>query len=269
MRNNFSYEYLRDNKNKIVCFKVDNNQFWPHFHSSLEIIYVTAGELKVTLNGQVYVVKAHNFLIIPSYYIHSYNTEVYSSAYIVIIPLDSIPSYKNILLKKTFHKLLIQDIKTETELKHCLDALFNMSDSKMTNTIENVVKGHTYVFLGLLMEETGLRDINDTKMISLAQEILIYLQDNYLLPITLEDIAKHFGYSKSRFSHIFNGYFDCKLIEYINGLRCRHALKLLEGNQSTITDIALSSGFDSSRTFYRAFKKCFGTTPNGYEQNNK
>lgn len=265
MRNNFSYEYLRDNKNQIVCWKVDNNNFWPHFHSSIEIIYVTAGELKVTLNSQIYVVKEHNFLVMPSYYIHSYATEEYSSAYILIIPLDSIPSYKKILHKKTFKKLLIDDTLAENDLKYCLDALYKISETPLNAPMENVVKGHTYILLGLLMEETGLVDITDTKMISLAQEILIYLQENYLLPITLDDIAKHFGYSKSRFSHIFNDYFDCRLIEYINGLRCRHALKLLSEKQATITDIALSSGFDSSRTFYRAFKKCFGTTPNEYE----
>lgn len=265
MRNNFSYEYLRDNKNQVVCWKVDNNNFWPHFHSSIEIIYVTSGELKVTLNSQVYQVKEHSFLVMPSYYIHSYFTEEYSSAYILIIPLDSIPSFKNILHKKTFKRLLIDASHYEDELKYCFESLNKISETKLNAAMEHVVKGHTYVLLGLLMEETGLVDITDTKMISLEQEILIYLQENYLLPITLNQIAEHFGYSKSRFSHIFNGYFDCRLIEYINGLRCRHALKLLSDKQSTITDIALSSGFDSSRTFYRSFKKCFGTTPNEYE----
>ncbi|MFV0343196.1 MAG: AraC family transcriptional regulator [Anaerocolumna sp.] len=265
MRNNFSYEYLRDHKNQIECFTVVNNQFWPHFHSSLEIIYVTEGELKITLNGQVHVVKKHGFLIVPSYYIHSYATEVYSNAYIIIIPLDSIPSFKNILHKKTFLQLHIESTPWEAELKYCLDAILKITEHTMNSTIEPIIKGQTYVFLGLLIEDSGLKDITDSKMISLAQEILIYIQDHYLLPVTLDDISNHFGYSKSRFSHIFSEYFDCKLIEYINGLRCRHALKLLEDKTSTITDIALSSGFDSSRTFYRAFKKCFGTSPNAYE----
>jgi AraC-like DNA-binding protein len=51
-------------------------------------------------------------------------------------------------------------------------------------------------------------------------------------------------------------------VEYINGLRCRHALELLREKNTTITDIALASGFDSTRTFYRAFQRCFGCTPN-------
>lgn len=274
MKNNFSYEYVRDNINQIVCWKVDNNHYWPHFHSSIEIIYVTAGELKITLNGQVYLVHQNNFLIIPSYFIHSYATDHYSTAYILIIPLESIPSYKNTFSKKTFASLLVENTPCEEDLKYCLDSLCNITNDirpdSLCNIVNNVnpaaletvLKGYVYVFLGLLINHVGLVDITDTKMISLAQEILIYLQGNYLLPLKREEISEHFGYSRSRFSHIFNEFFDCKLVEYINGLRCRHALELLREKSTTITDIALASGFDSTRTFYRAFQKCFGCTPN-------
>lgn len=262
MKNNFTYEYIRDNFNQIVCWKVDDNHYWPHFHSSIEIIYVTAGELKLTLNGQLYVVRENNFLIIPSYYIHSYATDTYSRAYILIIPLEAIPSYKNTFSKKTFASLLLEKPPCEVELSYCLEAICNMTKNTKLSTQETVLKGYVYVFLGLFINQVGLVDIADTKMISLAQEILIYLQENYLLPLKLEEISQHFGYSKSRFSHIFNEFFDCKLIEYINGLRCRHALTMLREKNTTITDIALASGFDSTRTFYRAFQKCFGCTPN-------
>lgn len=262
MKNIFSYEYSRDNYNQIACWKAENNNCLPHFHSSIEMLYVTDGELKITLNGQVCQVRQNNFLIIPSYFIHSYATDSCSSAYILIVPLDSVPSYKNTLSKKTFATLLVENIPWEKELQHCLDALCNLSSNTGLPAMETVLKGYVYVILGHLINYVGLVDKKDTKMISLAQEILIYLQENYLRPQKLNDIAGHFGYSSSRFSHIFNEFFDCKLVEYINGLRCRHALKLLREKNATITEIALASGFDSTRTFYRAFQKCFGCTPN-------
>lgn len=295
--NNFSYEYYRDNQKRALCWKSVNDNCLPHFHSSIEIIYVTSGEIKATLNGQVYSVKANSFLIVPSYTIHIYTTEVSSLSYVLTIPLDTIPSYKVAFLKKTFSTLLIESPYYADELIHCLDALCDLSrdyiyirprpedipiDDCMMNGLaccmvnldppsilhspmeENIVKGYTYVFLGLLIGQVGLIDIPNTKITSLAQEILIYLQNNYQQVISLEDIAAHFGYSKSRFSHIFNEYFGCKLIEYINGLRCRYALELLEEKNTTVTEIALASGFDSTRTFYRAFRKCFGCTPNQY-----
>lgn len=284
---NFSYEYYRDNQLIPLCWKSVNDYCLPHFHSSIEIVYVISGEIKATLNGQIYNVKQKNFLIVPSYTIHAYVTEVSSKSYIFTIPLDTISSFKSILSKKTFASLLVENPHYYKELIHCLDSICTLSqlsiivendskedtscfaDANLPNDMdsllhENTVKGYTYAFLGLLIKQVGLIDIQNTKITSLAQDILIYLQDNYLKLLSLEDISERFGYSKSRFSHIFNEYFGCKLVEYINGLRCRYALELLQEKSTTITDIAFASGFDSTRTFYRAFQKCFGCTPSQY-----
>jgi len=262
--NHFLYEYNRDNEKSPLCWKSKNDYCFPHFHSSIEVICVTSGEITATLNGQVFLVKEMDFLIVPSYTIHIYTTEKFSNSYVFTIPLDSIPSYKITFLKKTFASLLVKKPKSGKELMHCLDTICNLTTSANPIMQENIVKGYTYVFLGLLITQVGLVDIPNTKITSLAQDILIYLQDNYLNFLSLEDIAEHFGYSKSRFSHIFNEYFGCKLVEYINGLRCRYSLELLQGKKTTITEVALTSGFDSIRTFYRAFQKCFGCTPSQY-----
>ncbi len=263
-RGDSSYEYMRDSKQTFNCWEVVNNKFWPHFHSSIELIYVTEGELKVTLNSQLYCLQENQIFIIPSYYIHSYDTDYYSKAYIAIIPLDSVPSYKTQLAKKTFVKPLIDNSPNTEELLHLFKTL-SLYDANSNETITaGIRKGYSYALLGLLIKESGLTETESSRTISLAQEILIYLQDNYLKPLKLEEIAAHFGYSKSRFSHIFNEYFDCSLVDYINGLRSRHALKLLQDTNDTVTDIALSCGFDSTRTFYRAFYKAFGCTPGDY-----
>lgn len=267
MQNYFSYEYSRDIRKRPFCWKVENNTCSPHFHNSIEFIYVTSGEIKALLNGQVFYVIENQFLIVPSYTIHTYTTEQSSSSYVFTIPLDAIPSYKSVLSKKTFASLLVEESSLNNDLKYCLDAICTLfSDIDSLNQY-NIVKGYTYVFLGILINHVGLVDISTSKIIPLAQDILIYLQNNYLQPLTLEGIAEHFGYSKSRFSHVFNSYFGCTLVNYINGLRCRHALALMKEKSNTITEIALASGFESTRTFYRAFKKCFGSTPMDHSEN--
>lgn len=259
-----SYEYMRDSRQTFNCWEVVNNKFWPHFHSSIELIYVTGGELKVTLNGQLYNLHENQVFIIPSYCIHSYDTEDYSKAYIAIIPLDSIPTYKTLLARKTFIKPLIDNSPNAEELLHLFKVLCLYDSDNNEQILAGIRKGYSYALLGLLIKESGLTDSENNRTISLAQEILLFLQDNYLKPVNLEETAAHFGYSKSRFSHIFNDYFDCSLVDYINGLRSRHALKLLQETTDTVTDIALSCGFDSTRTFYRAFYKAFGCTPSEY-----
>lgn len=265
-RGDTSYEYMRDSLQTFNCWEAVNNKFWPHFHSSIELIYVTEGELKITLNSQLYYLNKDHIFIVPSYGIHSYDTEDFSKAYIAIIPLDSIPTYKTLLSRKTFAKPLIEDSPNTEELLHLFKILCNYNSDNRDPVFSGIRKGYSYALLGLLIKESGLIETEHNKTISLAQEILLFLQDNYLKPINLEEAAAHFGYSKSRFSHIFNGYFDCSLIDYINGLRSRHALKLLQETDNTVTDIALSCGFDSTRTFYRAFYRAFGCTPGEYRE---
>lgn len=128
------------------------------------------------------------------------------------------------------------------------------------------VKGYIYTILGILTQRLGLCEREQNRQNDLAKEILVYLQENFLLPLTLESVAEHFGYSKSRFSHIFNSFFGCGINQYISSLRCRKAASLAEESMPLI-DAAMNSGFDSMRTFYRSFKAQFGITPSEYCKN--
>ena len=98
----------------------------------------------------------------------------------------------------------------------------------------------------------------------LIKDILIYLQQHYTGDISMQQLARHFGYSKSRFSHLFNEQLGCTLADYVNSLRCQHASQLLLETKQPVMDIALQVGFECVRTFYRAFKRYYGVTPSQY-----
>ena len=62
----------------------------------------------------------------------------------------------------------------------------------------------------------------------------------------------------------------CKrLFYYINQRRVEAAIKLMQSDASSweaILDIALEVGFNSTSTFYNAFRKVTGQTPGAYRQ---
>lgn len=258
------YEYSRDHLHGIECWTTVNDCFSAHFHSSLEFLYVTSGALFATINGQTHHVESHNFLIVPSYSIHSYDTPSSSFGYVLTVPLEQIPSYGELFRRKVFASSLIRHAAAEKELEHCLRAIQSYCGAERTSVAAGIVKGYAYVFLGLMIGEAGLMDIPDSKAASLAQGILLYLQNNFHHPLPLGEIAAHFGYSESRFSHVFNQFFGCTVTAYLSNLRCQSAAELMKQRNLTVTEIALSSGFESTRTFYRAFKACFGCSPKQY-----
>lgn len=262
----YSYEYSRDARLLPACWRTENDGCRAHFHSSIEIVYVTHGELRATLNGIPYFVRAGQLLIVPSYTIHAYETERSSGSLILIFPLDFVSSCKPLLMKKTFASYILDDPVVQQELLHTIESVERLLAEDVSPCGKLTVKGYLYVLLGLLIERVGLADQIDNAMTAKAQEVLLYLQEHCLEPLTLEAAAQHFGYSKSRFSHIFNQYFGCSLPRYLNGLRCQRALELLREKRYSITEVALSSGFESIRTFYRAFHSCFGLSPVQYAE---
>lgn len=257
------YEIYRDNDRYPVFWDGEACNCFPHFHSSLEFSYTAEGSENAMINGHNFSIRAGQLFMVSSFAAHSY-TKTNSKARIItlIVPLEFIPLYAPLFSKKIFAKCLSDDIDLNREVLHCLKMILALGKIQEQN--ENLIRSYIYVILGLLIQKVGLIDTSKDKFLS--KDILVYLQNNYLCPISLESISKKFGYSKYRFSHIFNQNIGCTLAQYIASLRARHAANLLRESDSSLLEIAMNSGFDSVRTFYRSFKNCFGMTPTEYRR---
>lgn len=258
-----TYEYSRATDRYPHCARMLNNTCLPHFHGNLEMVYVCSGEMKATLNGRTVLVKADEIVLVPSYVVHQFQTERASDTLLLIVPLDYLPAFKRLFKKKGFSAPVYRDEEADSELRHCLELL-----SRGRHRPESpVYKGYIEVIVGLLIEKVGLCDQTEDQTGELIRDILTYLDDHFRSSLDLASLACHFGYSKSRFSHIFNACFHCSITDYINTLRCRHAANLIADGTPQL-DAALQAGFENMRTFYRAFKQYFGETPAQYSQRN-
>ena len=61
--------------------------------------------------------------------------------------------------------------------------------------------------------------------------------------MTLDELAKKAGYSKSRFSHVFLEIVGMSPIKYHNDMRLKTSCELLHSTNLTIAEIARSCGF--------------------------
>ena len=102
----------------------------------------------------------------------------------------------------------------------------------------------------------GFRQLADDK-IQMIEPQFVHAAD----PITVSQVASHFGYSAGRFSHIFNERIGCSFTRYVNNLRCYRAKRLLADGSLPLIDVATACGFSSMRTFHRVYKAFTGETP--------
>jgi AraC-like DNA-binding protein len=257
----YDYEISRDSQAHPSFWYSLNNNCAPHFHSALELVYVRNGVMEATLNGKFYSVQGDELLLVPSYVVHRYLTPVKSDTVVMIIPLSYIPAFQKILSGKNFSLCHISDKSLNKEVARCMLRCCELQQ-KVPDSM--ATRGYIHVILALLTENIPLEDMSTKDDDALVRNILSYLNNNYKNSLSLKSIADEFGYSTSRFSHIFNKHVGCSISEYVNALRCRQVAGMLLDGEESIIQAAMSAGFNSMRTFYRAFMHVFGVSPSKY-----
>jgi AraC-like DNA-binding protein len=99
------------------------------------------------------------------------------------------------------------------------------------------------------------------------RKILEYIETGASFPITLADIARVTGLSPSYVSRLFAKTVGTSLPAYLNSIRVKKAQRLLMETDEQISTVAARCGFESLRTFNRAFLAVSGETPNAWRKN--
>jgi len=92
-----------------------------------------------------------------------------------------------------------------------------------------------------------------------------YLQPN----LSISEVAVATQIPNRELSFLINSYHKKRFSDYLNDMRLSHFLAQVDAatlDQFTIEAIALAAGFSSKSSFYRAFKKKYGSSPSAYLQ---
>ncbi len=100
----------------------------------------------------------------------------------------------------------------------------------------------------------------------LAEQMAIYIAQNYLKPINVSDVGKAVNLHPDYANSIFKRIFSYTLYEYIIQERIAHAQRKLILSDSSVTGIAFDSGFNSISRFNAAFLNINGCTPREYRK---
>jgi AraC-like DNA-binding protein len=92
-----------------------------------------------------------------------------------------------------------------------------------------------------------------------------FIANNYRRDISLEEVARYAGMSKSGFCRHFRTTTLKTFIQYLNEVKVSYACKLLVEDKLSISEIAYESGFHSISYFNRTFKIITGLQPGLYK----
>ncbi len=101
---------------------------------------------------------------------------------------------------------------------------------------------------------------------NIAWKIADFIDKNYFLSITGEDISKEFFLSFDYANRVFGKVMGVSIIKYRNDVRLQHAKALMLATTKPLLEIASEVGFENAHYFSRIFKKEEGISPSEYKK---
>lgn len=233
-----------------------------HMHSHYEISFILSGNVTCHLNGKVCSGDRPRLLLIPPYVMH----------YVFPEP-DQIYRRLNISFTEKFVSELPSEwLQVRDVFKP--SGQFVFPDDEQCERLRKAAvflldeKNHSRFRLLLLYFVSNLKDLSGTESVtderipSYISESLRYLNENFNEKITVHDVMRRVGISRTAFLTNFKRYMGTTFYQYLLNLRVTNASYLRQNGAST-EEAALESGFCDAGGYIRAHKKIYGVTPTG------
>lgn len=251
--------YRETRKGGINFFMSRNPDFPPHVHEEIELVYVKRGDGTAFCDGKRYDLSKNDFFIAFPNQVHSYSGFEAGEYLVLILMPSQLFRYSSIFMCGHPRSAVFKDV--DADATYLFDAAYREFRAEGAS---GVLRAELTAFFGKLvkyceMEKSRLPSDGVFK-------ILEYCGEHYREAITVEDVARAVGFSRSHVSHIFGERLNISFCEYINSLRLNDAEQLLRLGNYTVTEISDIAGFPTIRTFNRVFRTTHGVSPSEYRK---
>lgn len=234
--------------------KYENLENIPHWHDEYEIGYVEKGTAYLYCKGKEFKLSEGMAFLVNSREGHNIRTVENSILAFIMIKKDLVDSimekYRvaNPVLSNGYGILGVYDrIKHEMTSKN--DFYAQAVKAEITNLIVDILR-----------HEKVMKLVAEDESINYFTGLMHEVEVNYA-DFTFEKAADYVGLNKTYFSTLFHKFANITFTQYLNRVKISNAVKMLSDENRKVTDIAMSCGFDTVRTFNRIFKEITGFSP--------
>jgi len=208
----------------------------PHDDSGCEFLFIILDPQLLSIND--------------SYYLqHKYVQPILQNEGITAIPLSRGSEWQKLILDK---------------ILEC-DRAYQKQDYGFEYSICSSISQIWYSMILALQNPAAIQPntyFDDDRL----KNMLFFINNMYMEPITLEDIAKSGNLSVRMCNRCFKDQLRTTPIAYLISYRIHIASKLLVSTRRSITEISSSVGFNNASHFSQVFQKLTGKTPLAYRE---
>lgn len=277
--NEFSYrQAMKGNTMEFFHYKGDLSfgRVKPHTHTHYEFYFFLSGEAYYTVDNKRFWLQPGDFLIIEPEKLHFPE---------ILIPKEKDNPYERVVIWVSTDYLkhleersvTIQSVmKSVKKSGSCHYRPGTEARQRITTILEEMtheqeVQSPDYefyietLFSQLLIQINRIihtrktfQKTNPSK--NLYSDVVRYIHRNIEKPLTLDELASAFYVSRSYISRVFREHLDISVHRYVMRLKLDRALEDIAKGAS-ISEAAITYGFENYSTFYRLCKKEFGLSP--------
>lgn len=245
-----------------------------HCHNEIELIYCVSGEVKVTVEENVYILKENDILCIDSLSMHQLDVLENASFFDIEFGAQFIGTYYQEFAKKSFLFPHITHKNSEPYSFSMLSLIRKIYDEYLNPDEASAwaMRGYLNELFTLLMRSVPMTiQKNDRRQKQLErylriQKVFDFVKNNYSEPISLSKAASLVGYDPNAFCRIFKEITNSSFHQYLNLYRVNMAMRLLANRNMSIGEIGQQVGIPVAKTFGRIFKTYAGMSPREYRQ---
>lgn len=237
----------------------------PHIHNSMECIYITEGTLELGIAQNLFHMEKGDFAIVFPDMIHHY--QVFDTGKCTAIHLLAKPTmaatFLNTILEKCPDDPVIKKENVHPDIIYAMKSLCKEKDDEHNIIAE---QAFTQIILARSIPCYHLIDKSSTQSKDIIDRVVEYIARHFAENITLTSMAEDLYISPYALSRVFSGTFHTNFNKYLNNTRLQYAVNLLKYTNEPITDIYMDVGFESQRTFNRAFQDTYRMSPREYRK---
>lgn len=256
MRRFASVDHIRDQHLTAILKSLDGYTA-PHCHEFYEIEYILSGNGTYTIDGVEHRIMPNHFFFMTPQNIHEVNA-------------TDVRMYNIMFSADVCDPGLLSQLGRKTPILLTLDShAANFFGTVFDELIALAGQLHSAGFLlnSVLVKLCQLTEcLPNNPSLSIISQAELYIRANIAAPLTLPQVAEHFGFSPSYFSRLFSKQAGQTFHKYVQTLRMDYAKKLLRCTDITIEQICWESGFRDYPNFIRQFRRQEGLCPTEYRK---
>ena len=250
-----------------------------HWHSELEFVEILQGAIECHIGEEIIELREGDTFFINSGVIHKYQAAkvcrekqcMFSD--ILFLP-EIIAPNSSLIYEKYIRPIVLYGkpflVMRQTQAweesvqnlyHHIVNVCLDEEDLTELRIQAGVSELWTRLFHYLYREESEQQENKNILAQARLRKMMQFIWDHFHEKITLDDIAASANISKSAALRCFRSGMQTSPVGYLNNFRLNRAKELLLTSHSTVSEIAVSVGFDNVGYFDRVFRRTFGLTP--------